>query len=935
MIIENKLKSLLFFGSALLVLGALVGCDRLSEPTEPPEADYNQQPLIPLETAKIPESVEEPNPSLTPELPPVPDEEPLPEEVSPSARALPSLRGLVPFRDSWVYQTILNWRPADGSVSTVNPPRFSWPYLKDVVAEDTSNIPPQVFTLQIARDASFTEKVVEVVDTPYNFYNALPTLDPGTWYWRVGYGLAPSQEWSQVRHFIIDTSSVAWDRSGIEKAAEMLAALPHPRTGPANGDWSALLERLQADPSTKRTLDQLLNVANRVTRDPWWTDFPETDRVSPPPKKREEQTRFIDMLRQLTVVAYAYRLTGEERYQPALEHILTMASWPMGGLLSPEAEGARMGGHTKMPSQAAELFAAVYDMFYPELTPDQRETLLGAVNWRLEGMFGHPSSIIWTQAGRNMRHFGLAYSGGSHPFQNFTWAVPAILLTAGDSEIANKLLPLTLNYLAGVTVPDGPDEGYNEGHGYSNEKAETMLRGMVLVDMLLPGLEMGKNPAISGLVDWFHFLFPGANSLPWGDTWQTSARDVGGTNLLRLTYLTNSPVAKHLWIERAKETVADNPAGGYSRPWFELAAWDHYREALDTLEPIPPQSEVLFLPEAGWLFVQSPPIATREDFDRAVGMQFQMRPRGGYGHSYASDGSFFWHAFGQEMNGGGGWQSWASLGFSRSPMSHNTLLVEGRGHDIVNPYQPQRAFTARPLVFEEGEGFVYWAADLTEGFRHLGPVQRIHRHVLFLDGRWFFIIDDLAIEPEADPVRFTFLYHIPQEIPVELSEKVTGLDYQIGGVQAAVRLANPSSSVQIENRQGRAGYQNPITGEDLHPADIQRAQSRGTFKRFLNQPLQANNFWITNTTPTREFRFFTALLAAPLEEDLPEVLFDGEDYATLRLPDGQTRTVSLNPARAADVVIDLRKVREHAASSRPQNLPAPRESTGGGEVVEE
>lgn len=399
---------------------------------------------------------------------------------------------------------------------------------------------------------------------------------------------------------------------------------------------------------------------------------------------------------------------------------------------------------------------------------------------------------------------------------------------------------------------------------------------------------------------------------------------MGGANLLRLTYLTGSPLAKQLWIERAQGEIADNPAGGYSRTWFEVAAWDFYRDRLAAIEVAGPQSGVSFLPEAGWIFVQAPPISSVADYKNSVGMQFQMRPRGGYGHSYASDGSFFWHAYGEDLTSGGGWQSWASLGFSRSPMSHNTLLINGRGHETLRQYLPQRAFAARPLVFEEGEGFVYWAADLTEGYRHLGGIERVHRHVLFVDGRWFFIFDDLATAPGAEPAKFTWLYHVMQDVPLKLDTTAPGFDYQIGDVRAHVRFGNTPGSIQVENRQGREGYKNPITGEDDFEDDMKRAGSRGMFKRFLKAPLMQHNIWVTTAQPANEFRFLSALLAAKADMEMPEVTFDGTDFATLTFADGRTRTLSFHPDKEADIVIDIEKVRRHATASRPANLPEPK-----------
>ncbi|MCC5843506.1 MAG: DUF4962 domain-containing protein [Verrucomicrobia bacterium] len=810
---------------------------------------------------------------------------------------IPDAAALQPYNSSWDYSPILNRRPGDGMEVTINPPRFSWPYLPDILAEDIAVIPPNVFTLEIAADPAFADPAVRVKDTPYNFYNALEPLEPGTWYWRVGYGPQPELSWSAAQSFVVTEDTPVWDRAFIHSAAETLRGRTGSRTLPPGTDWRTWNDKIAEHPDTRMRHQLLLREADRVMALPWWDDMPESDLLGRGTRTREERTRWVGMLKNASVVAYAYRLTGDAKYAGAISRVLHMAAWPPGGLLSPE----NLGGQTKMPSQAVELFAAVYDWFRDEWNGEQREIMRETVRWRLEQTFFAPSAITW-QNGDNMRHYGLAYSAGSHPYQNYAWALPAIMLMAGELEIADQLLELSLHYLTGVTIPDGPEEGYNEGHGYSNEKAGTLLDAALVVEILLPEVRQGLNPAIQNLVDWFAYMFSGPEVLPWGDSWLGTSRGIGDENLRKLSMLTGSPLANTLWRYRGRGEYLGNVRSLYNRPWFELLAWEIYKDKLDDLPP-GEIGDTLFLPKAGWVFTHSRPILTLEDYNQAVGMQFQMRPRGGYGHSFASDGSFAWFAHGQVLSAGGGWRSWASLSYSRSPLSHNSLLVNGTGHDVVDPYQPQRPLAARPLAFEQGENFTYWAADLTPGYLPQAAVERVHRHVLFVEGRWFVIYDELAA---PEPSVFTWLFHVEPDVPMRVG--TDRFRYEVNGVQAEVRFLQPSGSLRIEHARGRETYVNPETGEDHFPADIERVKSRDIFSPFLNRPHFGHSLRVRNAEPARSFHFLSVLNAAEADGELAAVEPAGEKRLRLQCPDGSRITISFDPARPGDLTVDPARV---------------------------
>ncbi|MGB2824888.1 MAG: DUF4962 domain-containing protein, partial [Phycisphaerae bacterium] len=181
--------------------------------------------------------------------------------------------GLLPYDTRWQHPHFLTFRPANGQPCRVNPPRFSWPYVPQVLV-GRWKVRPREFTLQLARRPDFSRPDIEV-RTPYNFHNALPVLQRGRWSWRVGYDVGTGAEhWSAVRSFVCDASAVEWDRTVIDRAAKLLAARRHPRLGPPGGDWGAWRKELAAGSETGQWLREALRDANRATSRPWWKKAP-------------------------------------------------------------------------------------------------------------------------------------------------------------------------------------------------------------------------------------------------------------------------------------------------------------------------------------------------------------------------------------------------------------------------------------------------------------------------------------------------------------------------------------------------------------------------------------------------------------------------------------------------------------------------------------
>ena len=788
--------------------------------------------------------------------------------------------GLLPYDSRWQYPHYLSWRPGDGAAD-VDPPRFSWPYVPDVIGDNSP--PPTTFRLQIAVDDSFAKPTVDVT-SPYNFYNALKPLGPGHWFWRVQYQpRGGDAAWGEVRQFVVQPGTPTWDRSPILDAGQRLAARPHPRLAPERGDWAAWKSKLEADPRGAEWLVQTLDRAAKLPHQAWWKEFPTTDRKD---ESALNDQQFAKVANDLATAALAYRLTGDQTYLRAGELATALASFPKGGLSSPEYHGAPR----KWPSQIAAALALVHDWLYNELTTEQRAAILGSVAWRLDATYLDKAS--WGHDG-GVAPQGAAMFCQSHPYENFMWNLPAVLLCAGDLPVADELVPLVLNYLTGVTSAHGPEEGWNEGLSYGNWKGNTMLEATMAAQLLLPDLQLGRNPMLTRLGRWYAHLHPlGVTRLAFGDY----ARDPEGKRVVErdnqryLAWL-NGDGRCRTRAEALAGEVKDAVSG---RPWLELFAVTQ----MTLPEPAPEVGNALFA-EAGWVMVDTAPPSGRAAFADSVGMIFKARPRGGFSHSYRAEGDFVWHAYGQTLSAGGGNTAYPDP-HARNSLSHNVILIDGVGQEW-NPKAPTAPLCARLVSYREGDGYTAWAADLTHAYQTVEGLQRWIRHVVFVDGTWFAVYDDLAMD---QPAKFSWLYHVAPPVDLTVEGQIA---YRMEDVEARVQFAEPGK-LEFRDLRRKDGYKNLITGADMYQETADRLAGKG--RELLDDSLMEHNVWVTNAEPAKEWSFL-AVLTAGRGEAVAASFADGRQVTV------KGKTVSFDAATPGDVTIDAAAVRAHAAATDP------------------
>ena len=78
-------------------------------------------------------------------------------------------------------------------------------------------------------------------------------------------------------------------------------------------------------------------------------------------------------------------------------------------------------------------------------------------------------------------------------------------------------------------------------------------------------------------------------------------------------------------------------------------------------------------------------------------------------------------------------------------------------------------------------------------------------------GEYFVIYADLR---SSQPARYTWLYHILPDDPIEFDADAFTVDYQVGDVPVRMQHMYRPGELELDDREGMDGFINPFTGED-------------------------------------------------------------------------------------------------------------------------
>ena len=799
------------------------------------------------------------------------------------------------------YARYVRFRPADGETVSLNPPRFSWPYLPDIVFSESAPA-SQRFTLQIAKTEDFSRPDVEVKDTPCNFYNFLPELKGAkTWHWRVGYNIGTKDErWSAARSFTLADNAAVWDRSRFPQALD--AVHGHPRILFNAGNRDEILRLRDSDPYSAEAAKAILAQADKTLQSGWFQKFPKDD---------SKRTNYMTYSDGLVDVGFAYLLTRDPKYAGFKERLLTMASWPKGGRSSPEG----LNGTDKWQTHLTEHMGLLYDWFYGDLTAEERAVIRDSLQWRLDWTL---NNFAWRgREGKSVPTGSIAAQCGSHPYQNIMAILPGALAVCDEVPVARQALEIGVHYLVGITNAHGEDEAWGDGAGYGNGKMKWLTNATWCLQTAVPALDLGKNDAYDAYVDFFARLTPvGAQHCSFGNRgysetdWSSSRLQ----NLFRVALLRQNGQAMQNWLA-TRQRMADLGRNGWisQSPYIDCVLPYYAKAPKPALEANP--AEVF--PLEGWVCVSGAPPSDYEAQKNAVSMTFACRPRGGTGHSFRNENAFDIHAYGQTLACGGD-NTYNLNPFANHTMSHNTILVNGREQEAAKDKNVKTC--GRIIAFRQGDGFVYWAGDATPAYGPATGLGKFVRHVVFVDNAYFVMFDDLAMAPGAAPATFQWLCHAPKCEALDFDAERFAVRYSIGEASIVVQHLAGLNDLQLLQLHGEEGMKNPITGEAVgvwgEAQEKRMAKKRETNEGAKAPPhVDGYHLWVTTRTPRPTARFLAVI--APFREGEPapkiEPLSDTAARVAFR---GKQTVVSFDKASPGDITVDRAAIAPEGHSGR-------------------
>ncbi len=830
-----------------------------------------------------------------------------------------------------LFSAVVNNSPGNGMNAEVNPPRFRWYYVPNP-AEMQATIKPNTFRFQVADNKAFQNPLVNI-DTDINFYNELAPFPEGkTYYWRVGYilfGATKPSAWTETFAVRIPAGTPKWDRSALKNPD----FTQHPRLLFNQDQLDELKGMLVNDPVFRK---DFIGTADRITQHKWWNNWPKTDLNKP------EYTYgfYYRLSRELTITAFTYLITGDEKYKNILDIWKTIASYPKGGASSPEGMG--IGAESEDNSSITEFMACVYDWFYNELTSEERIVFEKSLEWRIKDfMYDFRwGGAIFTGGSQDPKigKASIAIATGSgHSWEGALDTYPAAIVMYEKSETARRFFHWISNYIISVGENIAQNGGYDLGAHYGSSHMKWLIFQLMYLKSAVPELQLGLNPLYRQYGEFFTGLVPiGMQSSHFG---RISSHGAGVEHRAEvfdlLAYLTESGEILNYWLN----------AGGKKsfrwRPWIHAAAPLQFK---GELKPVSSSKTKFIFPATGFVMAHRYPPGEPQAFSDGVGVISCSRPN--RGDKYNNENTFQMYAYGKHLNYGGHSGDENSYGFQT--IAHNTIMVDGIGQTITEESR-KAGYRGALLAYKEGDGYTYWMGDATKAYprkseyvigkkadrskleviettddwailtqidyddelfgdKGAPKLERFRRHMLFIRDKYLVVYDDLKTAPER-PSRFSWRYRVLPESNVHYNENEGLLSYTLDDVKVFIKQIAFPESIEFIDMQDMDQFKNPITGNNYLTNN--KWTARDMKKEEYRSKVCQHNFWFTNKKPQSNYHFLTVVY--PVKPGTEDPVITRLDDNTVKVEkDGETDIISFDKETAlpATLIVDIEAFRQ-------------------------
>ena len=626
-------------------------------------------------------------------------------------------------------------RPRHKEKVGLNPPGFVWKPLDGVDA----------YRLEVSSSRKFEDaRTRSFAVTGRTMFVPADPLEPGHWYWR----WSGAGRRSEVFSFEVlrDAAPVVLGSPG--ELASRLGDHPRLMVHPgARDDLRARWRREKPDALAEVTAkaDALLAEPHDLAEPPFLpprsADYNRTHVIWR--KAMDDSRRFCSGAHDL---AFAWLVSGDVRYAEAVARRLdALSPW--------DPDGSTAIDHNDEPHMSVINWCPfAFDWAFDVIPPDVRQRFTAHLAKRAENTLAHllhwPYEVnpISNHAGRMigfLGHCGLALSG--HHDRAGTWL--------------KYILELMVTMYPAWGAEAG---GWAQGFSYGGAYVRWILEFLFSVRTAL-GIDLYRKPFFRNHGRWYATCLPAyAWQNPFGDGGE---HDFGKLNAWLITEhlaMMTGDVAVAKYAGRVRKAVETPPP---PHPLFGAPPpRDHARNPVSpgplvlladdaASTPSPgvgsgrlPRAECF--PDVGW-------VAMRRDVthpDNDIALVLKSSPYGPVSHSHGDQNSIALSAWGKPLlirtgyyvgYGAPHHQNWI-----RQTKAHNSVTAGGVGQ-WVNAMDA----VGRIAAFRRGRDFAYACGDASAAYGR--RVTRFHRHVLFVDHRYFLVVDDLA-----SPVRQTWEWHL-------------------------------------------------------------------------------------------------------------------------------------------------------------------------------
>jgi hypothetical protein len=655
----------------------------------------------------------------------------------------------------------IGYRPADGTVSRLNPPSLIW--LHEPAA--------QSYTVQWSPTASF-EVATTAAGLPFNTYTHHTEWPAGAYHWRYQFTATNGalSTWSISRSVVIPEDAVEFPMPTRAQQRERVPG-EHPRLFLRPEDLPRLRERARTTDAAR--FEQLRIAADRIIKA---GPTPEPAHLgSARDKNNKELIKYWWPNREQTMkacqeaetLAFVYLITGEEKYgRAARQWILHLAAWnpdgPTNFHLNCEAAKPLI---YRLPR--------AYDWAYGALTPEDRAIVQRAMlrratdaweSWEVRRGSGHLTEPFGSHANRTWHKLG-----------------ECAIAFLGEIPEAETWLDYAVNkFHACFPVWSDDDGGWHEGVSYWGGYMSKAVWWLQVSQSAL-GVDGLKKPFFSQVGDFpLYVAPPHSPNMGFADlSFRPPPSSWGGF--------------MEFFI-RAKGSQPDGAQAGHWRWWTEQ--WKMREEGgilgflyHANLPPLPPAKPPVDLPPSkvfrgiGVASLHTTLLDSRDD----VHFLFKSSPFGTQSHGHNPHNSFQLNAYGEELlttcvfrdlHG-----SKFHYGWTHSTVAHNAVLVNGQGQ-IKHTSAPHGRIADSKLTPE----WDYLVGDATDAYG--GRLERYQRHVAFVKndaGPVIVIYDELVAK---EPSTFQFMLHAFQEFAINEQQAQLATDRRRAGVE--VKYLSPA-----------------------------------------------------------------------------------------------------------------------------------------------